>query len=332
DAAPTPAHKPGNALPPQSTPLLQQLGLLGLVQSAPHLPYHGNRVCWGSDSWEEKQFLKERYQTGFLLHRRTFEAQLRERVNQPTAVLRFGYRLHQLTPQGATTEVVLRTEERTETWQAQWVVDATGRKASVCRHWQVQPEPGDQQMAAFFEVPLSHSVEHAVHIEATEAGWWYLTPTLSGTADVMFFSLQESFRSSSEGLMIWLRQAWESSLYMQHLIDWPKQETAIQRMPAGTQALPQPYGEGWVAIGDAAYGFDPLSSYGITNALAGGFYAGNALADQLTGQRKDALTTYRYIAEQAFHAYGSELPLHYQNETRFPKSRYWTQRLTMEAG
>ena len=45
-------------------------------------------------------------------------------------------------------------------------------------------------------------------------------------------------------------------------------------------------GAGWLATGDAAAAFDPISSQGLFNALSGGFLAGNAAADALTGMQE----------------------------------------------
>ncbi|MGB0176435.1 MAG: hypothetical protein ACPF9D_04660 [Owenweeksia sp.] len=59
-------------------------------------------------------------------------------------------------------------------------------------------------------------------------------------------------------------------------------------------------------MGDAAYAYDPISSFGITSALAGGYYGGHALADTLGG-RTDALKVYRYVMENAFNGYLEKL-------------------------
>ena len=80
-----------------------------------------------------------------------------------------------------------------------------------------------------------------------------------------------------------------------------------------------------MAVGDAAYAFDPISSYGITSGLAAGYYGGHALADFLAG-KKDGLAVYRYIMETAFQKYLKALDYQYAAEKRWPQSAYWKNR------
>ena len=55
-------------------------------------------------------------------------------------------------------------------------------------------------------------------------------------------------------------------------------------LPAETSRLDRIAGPGWLALGDAAAAYDPLSSYGIGSAMGSGFYAGQAIADSLAGR------------------------------------------------
>jgi 2-polyprenyl-6-methoxyphenol hydroxylase-like FAD-dependent oxidoreductase len=84
-------------------------------------------------------------------------------------------------------------------------------------------------------------------------------------------------------------------------------------------------GDGWVAAGEAAAAYDPLSSHGIGSALAGGRQAAAALAAALEGD-SGALTAYaerlragyaRYLwLRHAFHA----------DERRWPAAPFWARR------
>jgi flavin-dependent dehydrogenase len=53
---------------------------------------------------------------------------------------------------------------------------------------------------------------------------------------------------------------------------------------ASSSRLVPACGEGWVAVGDAAVAFDPLSSQGILTALYGGLRAGEAIDAELKGE------------------------------------------------
>ena len=96
-------------------------------------------------------------------------------------------------------------------------------------------------------------------------------------------------------------------------------------MPSGTSYLKQPYGKNWLAIGDAAFSYDPISSYGITSALATGFYGAHAIASKIANE-EDAFLTYRYILENGNRAYFQKLAHQYNMEKRWKDSYYWKNR------
>ena len=66
----------------------------------------------------------------------------------------------------------------------------------------------------------------------------------------------------------------------------------LRILPAETSRLDRIAGEGWLALGDAAAAYDPLSSNGIGSAMGSGFYAGHAIADTLAGNAEEAMTAY----------------------------------------
>jgi hypothetical protein len=96
-------------------------------------------------------------------------------------------------------------------------------------------------------------------------------------------------------------------------------------LTASTSYLTQRHGESWLAVGDAAFAYDPLSSYGITSALESGYYAGHAIADTLVGT-EDALTAYDYLLCEAFTAYKEMHTHQYQLEKRWPEEEFWKRR------
>ena len=56
-----------------------------------------------------------------------------------------------------------------------------------------------------------------------------------------------------------------------------RQAALVRVWSAETSALRNVFGVGWVAVGDAACAFDPLSSLGICNALESGRSAADAI-------------------------------------------------------
>ena len=94
---------------------------------------------------------------------------------------------------------------------------------------------------------------------------------------------------------------------------------------ANTTFLQKPYGDNWIAVGDAAYSYDPISSYGITSAIAGGYYGAHALTEAISG-KTEAFQVYQYIMENAFNKYTIKLKEQYKLEKRWEKEPFWIRR------
>jgi flavin-dependent dehydrogenase len=77
-------------------------------------------------------------------------------------------------------------------------------------------------------------------------------------------------------------------------------------------------GAGWLAVGDAALSFDPLSSQGILTALYTGMEVGLTLLAQLSGNA-DAVARYRYRLANIYEAYLRNLTAYYSSEERWPE-------------
>jgi 2-polyprenyl-6-methoxyphenol hydroxylase-like FAD-dependent oxidoreductase len=90
-------------------------------------------------------------------------------------------------------------------------------------------------------------------------------------------------------------------------------------------------GAGWLAVGDAACSFDPLSSHGVTWALESGLAAARALDASFRGDRR-ALDDYADRVEAAFHNYLQARADFYGRERRWPDSPFWRRRHTPADG
>ncbi|WP_052711777.1 NAD(P)/FAD-dependent oxidoreductase [Elstera litoralis] len=87
-------------------------------------------------------------------------------------------------------------------------------------------------------------------------------------------------------------------------------------------------GPGWVAAGDAAYAFEPLSSQGIAKALRSGCFAAYCALDSLNGKAETARARYEALVQGEFTHYRAALARHYGAETRWPEAEFWRRRLT----
>ncbi|MFT5647659.1 MAG: flavin-dependent dehydrogenase [Aureispira sp.] len=329
DANTSAIPKPGDALPPNAKPLLKQLGILDLLDSPQHIPYYGNKSIWGTNIPQKKEFIAGIHGHGYLLDRLHFENQLRQLVQNNSSSFYKGYKLKKVQDKGNLVEVVIQKDSKTIKIQAPYIVDATGRKASVCRHLGVNKIELDVQLTLSFWHQLKHKIPRQIWIEATENGWWYISPNAENQANCMFFTLKELVPQRKE-IVPFLKNELQKTLQIKKIIQPTEQELEEKKLrSSGTTYLVQPYGKNWLAVGDAAFSYDPISSYGITSALATGFYGAHAIAAKLANE-DSAFLAYRYVIENGARAYLQKLTHQYQMEKRWRNSYYWQNRLPKE--
>jgi flavin-dependent dehydrogenase len=97
-----------------------------------------------------------------------------------------------------------------------------------------------------------------------------------------------------------------------------------------SQRLEPAAGADWIAAGDAASRFDPLSSQGITKALRSGVFASYAIGDQLAAGDNRGLRRYdRFIHSEFLHYLRTRKEV-YRGEQRWPQNEFWSERCSVE--
>jgi flavin-dependent dehydrogenase len=126
-----------------------------------------------------------------------------------------------------------------------------------------------------------------------------------------------------------VRRFWEERLRDAPLTRtrWASPDGAgeVQVRPCGTARLDRVCGPGWLAAGDAAVAFDPLSSQGILKALESGRRAGEVAAAVLRGDGS-APSGYAEWLDAEFAAYARDSARYYAQVARWPDSTFWRRR------
>lgn len=330
-----PERKVGECLPPSLTPLLQHLGLIDLLEQDGrerdgHLRSLGNRFVWGSPEPGERPFLTGTKGDGWHVDRQIFEARLAERAQAAGAQWRWGYRLSRCEKIGDRFRLEIENESGSEFLETDFVADATGRRARVARRLGARRIRYDRLVgiAALLRSPTPDPDTYTL-IEAVPEGWWYSAILTDGRLAVAFMTDGDLLNRNAwnSGLARRLAQTRTTRARIENhgytLGEAPNEAPRV--LPAETSRLDTILGDGWLALGDAAAAYDPLSSHGIGSAMGSGFYAGHAIADLLAGN-SDAGLAYLDVLQNA---YGGCLDLqkrHYAMERRWPEAPFWKRR------
>jgi flavin-dependent dehydrogenase len=327
ETAAQPQMKIGETIPPHITPLLQKLGLLELLQTPAHLPCYGNRFIWGQAIPVDKIFLFHIHREGWHLDRRSFEAQLYSRVIDTGIQYLQGWRLSACKPDVGKWQITIKNEMGAEQYlHCDFMVDATGKKSRIAKMLGVARHHTDRLTGVSICYSGCTNVPQYTHIEAVQQGWWYAAPLSGNRLMVSYMTDADLLPPSMIQPSDYLAAAKQTTLIQPLLADALITSAATTTVhTAATGYLQERYGHNWLAVGDAAFSYDPVSSYGISAALECGYYAGHAIADALAGEQA-ALPAYDWLISQAFSTYKDMHRHQYQLEKRWEQEEFWRRR------
>jgi flavin-dependent dehydrogenase len=321
-----PRLKVGEGLPPAARRVLDALGVLGRVAADGHRPSYGNLSSWGSRELVPTDFVFGADGPGWQLDRVRFDASLRDAAREAGAEVREGawiWHADRL-PGRRAWEVPLGDD----VVECGWMIDATGRRSALARKEGAVRTPGDAQVAfhARFRAPSEDDQDGRTLVEAAPDGWWYTALVPGGERVVAYLSDSDlAGREALEPEGFAARLA--ATLHVRTLLEEFGYEMDAE--PRGADAsgarLDRFRGEGWVAAGDAALSFDPLSSQGMLTALYSGMKAGEAVHAQLSGDAS-ALEAYESRLEEVWAAYRENRAAHYAAEMRWAARPFWRRR------
>jgi flavin-dependent dehydrogenase len=299
----------GESIPPDSRRLLNRLGLWEAFLEEGHERCLGSCSTWGGDTPGYNDYLLNPQGCGWHLDRRRFDAFLCRQAEEA----------------GVTT-----LEERKDdpAPQARFVVDATGRSSALARR------QGARQIAldrltfvyGFFDLPPAAAHSRLTFLEAVRDGWWYAAAIPGRRMAVAFAGDAEYIRDAGLARESeWLRAVFTTRQIAACLNGASFVAASLVSRVVSSFLLDRVCGARWLAVGDAASCFDPLSAQGIYKALADGIAGADAIASALaTGS--DLGADYQQAVQLRFAEYLANRNHFYGLERRWPDSPFWQRR------
>jgi flavin-dependent dehydrogenase len=318
----------GETLPPGGQRLLEHLGVWDEFCEQAHLAAYGTRSSWASAKCIDNDFIYSTLGDGWHLDRRRFDRMLCDAAQRRGAVVFSGTRVTAVDKAG-TGEWLLPLDDRTRhELRATFVVDATGRLAWFAKRCGAASVTIDRLVGLFrlyrFPTAAAHP-DTFTQVEPAEDGWWYGAALPHGRAAVAFMTDADlARRRQLKDVSAWqaaLDQTEHTSAFVREAE--PLGGPAVHA--ASSRHLDQVTGSDWLAVGDAASTFDPLSSLGILKALQSGIFAAYAIADHLRGD-PSGLKRYAGTVRQGFERYLHTREAFYFRETRWPDNPFWRRR------
>lgn len=315
----------GEHLPPGAKPHLLALGVAGIATSDRHAACPGLRSAWGTSEPADRDYIFHPAGEALNLSRPEFDRQLASEVERLGGTLWTRTRVAGLERRHGQWRLTADRKPDSLHLTAQVLVDATGRAAAVARRLGARPIVWDRLVGLVGRTRGSQAQDRVVVIEALEEGWWYSTGLADGSVIAVFFTDPDIADLSGAGrAATWQRLSAAAPLTSGRCAALAN-VGALHALSARTQCLDRVCGPGWMAIGDAAQSFDPLSSQGIDKALQAGLRAAPRIAAYVDGDER-ALHAHQSEARAAFAEYLALRRRFYRAEMRWPDAPFWQRR------
>jgi flavin-dependent dehydrogenase len=305
----------GETLPPESRRLFAALGILPLFEREGHLPSPGIISAWGSAEPEAKDFIFNPYGHGWHIDRARFDEMLVRSAEERGAHVHLGVSTSAARDEsGRRFRVLARASGEAWAYECDHVVDATGRSPlsfGPTRRREVR----DRLVALVGLGAASRAPDGRTILEAAELGWWYCANLPDKKVIATFMTdpglVGRDYRS------LWREELAKTRLVGSYLegVD----EAVVSVVKCLTYLRSPVVKDGWIAVGDAASAYDPLSSLGICKALESGMRAAAAI-------EADRLDDYEAWVRASFDDYLRTRDFYYASERRWPESPFWRAR------
>jgi flavin-dependent dehydrogenase len=324
-----PADRIGDSLAPAARRLLSDMGLWADFLADGHSPWYAARSAWGTDAPSERDSLADLDGHGWHLDRMRFESRLRSTAIARGAALVAPARPIDLTRSAGGWTLTLNYCDRALTVKARMILDCAGRRSGLLKPFGTKRRTRDRLICGWIRGSMKGSCADGgvSYTESAPDGWWYTAPSTDGRRVLAWHTDADLpgavFLRSRSAL---LGKARSSPTLVAEIADAcfetgePLHVTAAQ-----SAALWPPAGDGWLAAGDAALSFDPLSSQGMFHALYSGLASAEAADRALSGDGS-ALSAYAARLAEIDAIYRWNLTAWYELERRWPDQEFWRRR------
>lgn len=275
----------GESLLPMSLPLLEELGVLdeihtrvGVVKPGAEFnsEWHQNRrqVYFFREAWDK------RYPHAYEVTRSEFDAVLFRNAIHKGAEAYEGMRVTGVEFHAAGGGRVQAVDEtgQEHMWEAQFIVDASGRDTLLSRRFGLRERnPAHNSAALFghFRNVVRRQGEEAGNISVYwfEHGWFWMIPLQDDIMSVGAVCWPEYLRSRDCSPAEFLMRSIAHSPSMQARMDGAELISEVQATGNFTYLSKKAYGQSYLLVGDAFAFLDPVFSSGVHLALYGAFEA-----------------------------------------------------------
>jgi len=302
-------------------------------------PCDGNISTWGKSAFDVQDFMCSPAGYGLSLNRNQFENSLRSVAEKVGVHISTGEKFSNIKENTQqqdgyrwAIDTIDTVSHHEKTLYGKYIVDASGRASVIAKSLGVTRN----RHSNLFAYAMVFSSDNDIHecnytrIEATQNGWWYsnIIPGFNEQKASRIVVFHKTLDSSEKKTPFGLTNYFNELRLTKNIAPYLNAQDYMPHMKlhganAACERLSSCQGRHWLAIGDAAQSYDPLSSQGITRAFEASLLAAHEILEDLNSnvsynkkryQRQQNIwwDEYRAIREQC-----------YSIEKRWPESQFW---------
>lgn len=323
------APRVGETLAPSVQPLLAELGLWDRFSALGPLPSWGTRSIWGDAESQSHSHLSSPWGCGWHIDRRGFDRMLSQAAAAAGAELHPQTWLRDCAPRSEHWDLAFESHAG-EMWcgRARVLVDATGRGAHLAQRLGARRLVFDALVGVSTQFSGVREADQGYAlVESSAEGWWYSAPAGSDSLMTMLMTDADLCgRADLAQRPVWQRRLGgtvaTSARIGAALMCWGPRvfSAASQRLQRD-----DPFAR-WLAVGDAALAFDPVSGSGVPRALRGARAAAKAIIEVLQGRVDEPIAAYEETCDRECLTYLDERESCYAMEPRWMNEPFWQRR------
>ncbi|WP_428740518.1 NAD(P)/FAD-dependent oxidoreductase [Tenacibaculum sp.] len=335
-----PVDRIGESLAPAAQRILKELNLLENESDAVKQSIFRNNLgmqsYWGSNQLQIVDHMRNPDGFSKNLNRKNFEHYLRTVATERGVNCIWGTRLFTSSYEDNYWKIITKSDNVknriTHTIYTKFVIDATGKQSHFAKSLGIKRLQYDNLISCWMSLPNTQENTMSTII-SDELGWWYSSVTPNNQRIVAFQTDTDLVnRNTFKHLDTFLPFAKEYKL-IQPLIESNKANIKFHgTTSANSTRLEQVAGKQWIALGDAALSFDPLSSQGMFNAMANAMQVQKLLRnfnfiEDLDSEKLEQFNAvYNHQINQVWNHYIQHKNFFYTTETRWKDAPFWKRR------
>jgi len=319
-------YRAGESVSPSIFPLLSYLGLEREQLEQIHLPSYAHAASWGSDELVVRDLLFSGQGNGMHLDRRQFdELMLSEAEKLGTTVFRPARVAEINEPDDW--QLGIEYNGVYLQLQARYLIDCSGKNALIVKkeHCLVHKEDNLIALYAYYSVGDAQNIPHQTVLETSEHGWYYLTPLPNNKVAIAFITDADLLKQLDlNHPQSWLTHGLTTNHIAAVLKQLPEPE-AFRHYAINSKVALLPGDQNWIAAGDAAACFDPISALGIGHAINSGINSARVAEQYFLGNTEAGKAYSRFVLDH----FGTYLDMrngYYASEQRWADSPFWKRR------